>query len=148
VRARAQQLTSRSTSSGSFSASGGDPALSARAWQTGEYGFPGKDLWSNSTLPAGTKLEVLNPGISGYATPDGTAASLGHDGTQINQGVQVGGRPFDLANPAAHSYRPTAVTLRLNTDVNAATSITRANPQYGAGGRWPGDRTPQPKPAR
>lgn len=121
-------------------ASGGDPALTARAWQTG-LRYPGKDLWSNTTLPAGTNVEVLHPGtspatfsgVATFATPEGTAASVGHDATQVNQGVQVGGRKIDPG--IAHSYRPNMVTLRLlNTDMSTATSITRANPQYGAGG--------------
>jgi hypothetical protein len=77
-------------------------------------------------------LEVLHPGISGFATPEGSAASADHDATQINQGIQVGASKIDGAIP--HNYRPGMVTLRLNADMNAATSITRANPQYGAGG--------------
>ena len=110
---------------------GGDPALTATRWQSG-LAYPGKDMWSNIALPAGTKAEVLNPGITGFATPGGTASSLGHDATQINQGVQVGASK--ISGTILHNYRPSVVTLRLNTDMNAATSITRANPQYGAGG--------------
>lgn len=111
--------------------SGSDPALSATKWQSG-LEYPGKDGWSNTTLSAGTNVEVLHPGISGFTTPEGVAASLGHDATQINQGIQVGGR--DIVGDIKHSYRPEVVILRLNTDMAVATSVTHANPQYGAGG--------------
>lgn len=114
-----------------FIESGDNPALKANSWQTTEYGYLGKDLWSNTTLPGGANVEVLYPGISGFATPEGTAASFGHDASQISQGVQVSAG--DLAT-YSHNYRPSAVTLRINTEMNVATSMTRANSQYGVGG--------------
>ncbi|MFI1092151.1 WXG100 family type VII secretion target [Streptomyces sp. NPDC020917] len=107
------------------------PSQAARAWQ-GSGGYPGIDLWHDTTLPAGTDLEALHPKLTGFVMPDGTVASLGGDSAEISRGVQVG--PSDLNAFIEHNYRVEAVNLHVNSDIPAASSRAVANPQFGGGG--------------
>lgn len=107
------------------------PSQAARGWQ-GSGGYPGIDLWHDTTLAAGTELEALHPKLTGFVMPDGTMAALGGDSAEISRGVQVG--PSDLNKFIEHNYRVEGVKLRVNTEVPAAGSNAVANPQFGGGG--------------
>jgi len=107
------------------------PSQSARGWQ-GSGGYPGIDLWHDTTIPAGTRLEALHPRLTGFAMPDGTIASLSGDSADISRGVQVG--PSDLSKFIEHNYRVEGVKLQINSDLQVAGAHAVANPQFGGGG--------------
>ncbi|HEY5836887.1 WXG100 family type VII secretion target [Streptomyces sp.] len=107
------------------------PSQAARGWQ-GSGGYPGIDLWRDTTIPAGTQLEALHPKLTGFVMPDGTIAALGGDSAGISRGVQVG--PSDLNKFIQHNYRVEGVRLQVNADMPAAGSHAVANPQFGDGG--------------
>ncbi|MEW2522306.1 putative T7SS-secreted protein [Actinacidiphila alni] len=107
------------------------PSQAARGWQ-GSGGYPGIDLWHDTTLPAGTQLEALHPRLTGFVMPDGTISSLGADSSAISRGVQVG--PADLTPNIQHAYRVEGVKLQVNSDLPVAGSNAIANAQFGGGG--------------
>ncbi|MEE4544881.1 hypothetical protein V2S66_23310 [Streptomyces sp. V4-01] len=107
------------------------PSQAARGWQ-GSGGYPGIDLWQDTTLPAGTRLEALHPKLTGFVMPEGTIASLGGDSDAISRGVQVG--PSDLNKFIEHNYRVEGVQLQVNSDLPVAGSKAVANSQFGGGG--------------
>jgi len=109
------------------------PSWQARAWQ-GSSPYVGTDIFHDTVIPAGTKLEVLHPTLSGFGVPEGTMAKLGLDSTEISRGVQVG--PSDVvADTIPHNFRSQGVTIQFNADTPAATGIARANSQFGPGGQ-------------
>lgn len=116
-------------------AAGGDPAFAARAWQRDSGGaYPGVDPWRDrGHLPAGTPLEGLYPGMKGFVFPGGTMDGLGRDAARISEAAQVG-PSVPNGTSILHPYRGDGVRLLTTTDVPAATSTARANPQYGGGG--------------
>jgi hypothetical protein len=103
----------------------GGAAAQAAALQ-GSGAYPGVDAWENVTLKAGTIVHAGEPGLTGFATSDAAAASVGNDATALNEGLQVASR--------AGSYRPGLTAFQLTQDVQAASSLALANPAYGAGG--------------
>jgi hypothetical protein len=108
-----------------------DAAYAAGKWQGGSHSYPGVDLWQNSPLPPGTRVEALHPGLSGFVVPAGTMDDLGYDAARISEAVQVGPTP-----PGGRytPYRPEGISFEAVNEVPAARSIAQANPQYGAGG--------------
>jgi hypothetical protein len=100
-------------------------AAQARSWQ-GEVPYPGRDVYTNTVLQPGTRIEAGFPGLGVYAAPEGTAAAANHSASQVWEGLQVG--------PNLHDYRPSMIEIQVNRPVDAATGTTLANPQYGAGG--------------
>jgi hypothetical protein len=107
------------------------PEVVARRWQT-SGGYPGQDIWHGDVLAAGTRVEVLHPGITGFAVPEGTMANLGNDSSRISEALQVA--PSETGATIAHNYRPEGLVLETHTDVPVASSTVQANTQYGAGG--------------
>jgi hypothetical protein len=104
----------------------------ARAWQ-GSGAYLGIDVFHDTVIPAGTKMEVLHPALTGFAVPEGTMARLGLDSADISHAVQVG--PSDLTpGKILHEYRTEGVTIQFNADTPAATGVARANAQFGSGG--------------
>lgn len=106
----------------------GTPAGEAARWQ-GSGAYPGIDDWADDVLPPGTIVEAGWPGTSGFTVPEGTIASVGNDAGRLADGTQVAPN-FDYSPP----LRSEAMTFRMEADVPAATSVTSANPQHGAGG--------------
>jgi hypothetical protein len=102
----------------------------ARLWQ-GTAPYVGIDRYRTTTLAPGTRLEAGAPGLGKYSMPTGTAAGVGNDAPRLWESVQVG----PGAEGTKHAgYRPTLVELHVNAPVDAATGVTRANPQFGDGG--------------
>jgi len=103
----------------------GGPAAEAASWQ-GQGAYPGVDKWANVTLPKGTIAHAGEPGVSGFFASDAAAASVGHDATALNEGLQIA--------PRAGMYRPGLTAFRLTQDVEVGRSVALANPQFGPGG--------------
>ncbi|MEC3998618.1 hypothetical protein VSR01_36090 [Actinacidiphila sp. DG2A-62] len=112
----------------------GLPSWLARDWQ-GSSPYVGIDVFHDTVIPAGTKLEVLHPALTGFAVPEGTMAKLGLDSAEISRGVQVSPSDINVTRGIEHNYRTHGVTIQFNADTPAATGVARANPQFGAGGQ-------------
>jgi hypothetical protein len=107
---------------------GVDPdSISAQAqgWQ-GSGRYYGVDRYRDITLREGTIIFGGVPGQSAYYTTPRGFERYGDDATALFQGLQVG--------PYRGTYRPGMTAYRVTRDVPAAFGITRANPQFGAGG--------------
>jgi RHS repeat-associated protein len=101
------------------------PSQLARATQ-GTPRYPGVDRFRDITLRQGTIVRAGEPGLTGFFTTTSAARRAGHDATRIFEGLQVA--------PRQGVYRPGLGAYRVVEDTPAAFGITRANPQYGAGG--------------
>ena len=102
-----------------------NPAAEAAGWQ-GRGAYPGVDAWENVTLAKGTRVHAGEPGVSGFFASDSAAASVGHDATALNQGLQIA--------PRNGAFRPGLTEFELTSDVTVGRSIASANPQFGPGG--------------
>jgi hypothetical protein len=111
-----------------------NPARAARLWQ-GSGSYPGVDKYWNVELPGvgsgnPAHLEAGWPGLSGYAVPEGTAASVGNDASAFWEGAQVG----PLSDTKFDPYRGQVVTIEVQNPITVAQGHALANPQYGTGG--------------
>jgi hypothetical protein len=102
-----------------------NPAAEAAGWQ-GKGAYQGVDEWENVTLAKGTRVHAGEPGVSGFFASDSAAASVGHNATALNQGLQIA--------PRNGMFRPGLTEFELISDVTVGRSIASANPQFGPGG--------------
>lgn len=119
----AEARATSTTSPHSFIAT--EAAAEAAGWQ-GKGAYPGVDEWENVTLAKGTRVHAGEPGVSGFFASDSAAASVGHDATALNQGLQIA--------PRNGAFRPGLTEFELTSDVTVGRSIASANPQFGPGG--------------
>lgn len=107
---------------------GVNPAKWARQWQ-GRKDYPGKDVWTNVVLPAGTRVYGGAPGQSGFYFDEITLRGSGFEKQRLYESLQV------KANKK-YGYRPRVQEYRLKKDTCVAVGIATAQDRddFGTGG--------------
>jgi RHS repeat-associated protein len=104
----------------------GTPSEQAAAWQ-GKGDYPGVDDWHDITLQKGTVLYGGVPGQTAFYTTEEGLEAAGGTRAGLGEALQVQPHP-------QFGYRPGVTAYVVTEDTPAASAITRANPQFGAGG--------------
>lgn len=108
----------------------GGAAAEASRWQ-GAGQYPGVDIYTNATLPKGSRVVGAVPGPSPYYTTLEGFQSTGGTAEGYYQGLQVQPNTTNLHYPM---YRNGVTVYEAAQDIPVATAPTLANPQFGAGG--------------
>lgn len=102
------------------------PSAIAKSWQ-GSGKYPGIDDYEDIILKKGDVIYRGEPNGSEYFTTKEVIKNSENNATKIYEGLQVEKHPV-------FGYRKTMTGYKINSNVEAATGLTKANPQFGAGG--------------
>lgn len=106
------------------------PSQEAITWQGTEL-YPGIDRYKDITLKPGVYVVSASPGQGNYYTTISGLERTGLDVVKYYEGLQIAP---NLTNAAYDVIRDGVIVYRVSESTPAAFSLTRANPQFGAGG--------------
>ncbi|HHQ1176206.1 TPA: ribonuclease YeeF family protein [Listeria innocua] len=102
------------------------PSSIARSWQGGGK-YPGVDDYEDIVLKVGDVIYRGEPNGSEYFTTKEVIENADISATKIFEGLQVEKHPI-------YGYRKSMTGYKVNSEVDAASGFTKANPQFGEGG--------------
>ena len=102
------------------------PSNMAETWQ-GKAPYTGVDSYADMTVKQGEILYRGEPYGTEYFTTEEAISSVGQDAQKLFEGLQV-------QKHKVHGYKKEMQGYLFNQDIAAAQGITKANPQFGAGG--------------